>query len=95
MIHGISANQSSFHSVTFTTGLNVVLAERTDTSTQKDTRNGVGKSTLIDIIDFCLGSNQPKGKGLMIEPLENWAFTIDITLAGNRINVEGHGNFPL
>lgn len=82
MIHGVYANNSSFHSVEFTTGLNVVLAERTDTSTQKDTRNGLGKTTLIEIIDFCLGS---KGKSLRIEPLMDWAFTLDLTLAGNRI----------
>ena len=85
MIHGISANKSTFHPVTFTTGLNVVLAERTDASTQKDTRNGLGKSTVINIIDFCLGSRATKGKGLIIETLESWAFTIDITLAGNRV----------
>ena len=85
MIHGISANKSTFHPVTFTTGLNVVLAERSATSTQKDTRNGLGKSTLIDIIDFCLGSRGTKGKGLIIEPLKDWVFTIDITLAGNRV----------
>ncbi|MCP4678314.1 MAG: DUF2326 domain-containing protein [Deltaproteobacteria bacterium] len=85
MIHGISANKSSFQSVTFTAGLNVVLAKRADASTQKDTRNGLGKSTLIDIIDFCLGSRTTKGKGLIIEPLEEWAFTIEITLAGNRV----------
>ena len=85
MIHGISANQSTFHPVAFTTGLNVILAERTDASTYKDTRNGLGKSTLIDIIDFCLGTRATKGKGLIIEPLKSWAFTIDITIAGNRV----------
>lgn len=85
MIHGIFANQSTFHPVEFTTGLNVVLAERTDASTQKDTRNGLGKSTLIDIIDFCLGARATKDKGLIQESLADWTFTIDITLAGNRI----------
>jgi uncharacterized protein YydD (DUF2326 family) len=84
MIHGVYANQSSFHSVEFTTGLNVVLAERTDTSTQRDTRNGLGKSMLIEIIDFCLGG---AGKALGIEPLRKWAFTLEITLGGNRIKV--------
>lgn len=85
MIHGVYANQSSFHPVEFTTGLNVVLAERTEASSKKDTRNGLGKSTLIEIIDFCLGSRATKGKGLIQESLEDWAFTIDITLAGQRI----------
>lgn len=88
MIHSVSANQRSFHTVTFTTGLNVILAERSETSTEKDTRNGLGKSTLIEIIDFCLGSRATKGKGLLIEPLEKWVFTLEITLGGNRINVK-------
>lgn len=87
MIHGLSANQKSFHSVTFTEGLNVILAERSTASTEKDTRNGIGKSTLIEIIDFCLGSRATKGKGLLIDPLEQWAFTLDITLVGNRVKV--------
>ena len=87
MIHSVSANQRSFHVVTFTSGLNVILAERSTTSTEKDTRNGIGKSTLIEIIDFCLGSGATKGKGLLIEPLEKWAFTLDITLGGNRVKV--------
>ena len=87
MIHSVSANQPSFHTVTFTTGLNVILAERSETSTEKDTRNGLGKSTLIEIIDFCLGSRVNKGKGLLIEPLKQWAFTLEITLGGNRVKV--------
>lgn len=87
MIHSVSANRSSFHPVRFELGLNVILAERTDTSTQKDTRNGLGKSTLLDIIDFCLGSRVTKGKGLIIVPLAGWEFTVEITLAANRIKV--------
>jgi len=87
MIHSVSANRSFFHPVQFAPGLNVILAERTDTSTQKDTRNGLGKSTLIDIIDFCLGSRATKGKGLIIEPLAGWEFTVEITLAAKRVKV--------
>ena len=87
MIHSVTANRSSFHPVQFELGLNVILAERTDTSTQKDTRNGLGKSTLLDIIDFCLGSRVATGKGLIIEPLAGWEFTVEITLATNRVKV--------
>ena len=87
MIHSITANHSSFNPVEFTPGLNVILADRTETSTQKDTRNGLGKSTLIEIIHFCLGSNVQKGQGLSIGPLRDWEFTLEITLAGNRVKV--------
>lgn len=87
MIHGVYANKDTFHPVHFTGGLNVVLAERTDSSTIKDTRNGLGKSTLIDIIDFCLGARAIAGNGLMIEPLAGWVFTLEITLAERRVKV--------
>ena len=94
MIHRITANKSSFRPVEFTSGLNVVLADRTEESTQKDTRNGLGKSTLIDIIDFCLGSNVRSGQGLSIKPLQGWEFTLEITLAGNRVKVTRAINSP-
>lgn len=87
MIHKLTANKSTFHPVEFNAGLNVVVAERTKESTRKDTRNGLGKSTLIEIVDFCLGSQHAKNKGLCIEPLADWAFTLDVTLAGNRVRV--------
>ena len=81
MIHSVAANQRSFHRVEFTTGLNVILADRSEASTEKDTRNGLGKSTLIDIIDFCLGSRATNGRGLLIAPLRDWVFTVELTLA--------------
>ena len=85
MIHRLSANQPSFHEVTFKKGLNLVLAERAENATEKDTRNGLGKSTLIEIIDFCLGSRTKKGRGIIIDDLEGWAFTLEVTLRGNRV----------
>jgi len=87
MIHRISANKASFRTVTFEAGLNVIVAERTDVSSQKDTRNGLGKSTLIDVIDFCLGGSSNKGKKLNVDALQDWEFTMDVTLAQNRIQV--------
>ena len=87
MIHSITANHSSFHTVRFTPGLNIVVADRTEESTQKDTRNGLGKSTLVNIIDFCLGSRVSKGRGLAIAPLQGWEFTMEMTVAGNRVRV--------
>jgi len=58
MIRSITADKSSFKSIKFENGLNVVLADRTKESTKKDSTNGLGKSTLLEIIHFCLGSNK-------------------------------------
>ncbi len=87
MIHSISANQQSFRGVEFTPGLNVILADRTQESSRKDTRNGLGKSTLIEIIHFCLGSKVLRNRGLAIPALEDWAFTMEMSLRGERIAV--------
>ena len=50
MIHEIYSNKSSFKSVRFNEGLNVVIAERQQNSDEKKTVNSRGKSTLISII---------------------------------------------
>ena len=86
MIHSITANQPSFRRVEFTPGLNVILADRTEESSRKDTRNGLGKSTLIEIIHFCLGARL-HGLILAAPALEDWAFTMEMSLGGERITV--------
>ncbi len=84
MIRAVRCNHDSFKEVEFTPGFNVILADRTEVSGRKDSRNGLGKSTLIEIIHFCLGARMQKGKGLGIVDLTGWAFSLELTLA-NRV----------
>lgn len=87
MIHELTANQRSFRPITFTPGVNLILADRSAAATDKDTTNALGKSTLVDIIDFCLGSGVNAGQGLRAESLADWSFTLDITIANRRLSV--------
>ena len=99
MIHSIKCDKSSFQTIVFNPGFNVVVAERTKEATKKDSRNGLGKSTSIEIIHFCLGGN--KGETLNKPQLDDWTFTMDIDLGGkkylvtrntkntNKITIEG------
>jgi uncharacterized protein YydD (DUF2326 family) len=87
MIRGVRANRRSFRTVKFTEGLNLVLADRSNTAGDKDTTNALGKSTLTEIIDFCLASNTAPGKGLRIDALRGWAFTLDITIFGGDVSI--------
>jgi uncharacterized protein YydD (DUF2326 family) len=84
MIIGIRSDHPSFKNVEFEKGFNVILANRTKSSTDKDSRNGLGKSTLLEIIHFCLGS---KNESLKIKELENWTFILDIILKGKTYTV--------
>ena len=79
MIKKLSANHPSFKIIEFSAGFNVVWADRTQESSKRDSRNGLGKSTLIEIIHFCLGANTSKGKGLLVAALKGWEFTLDWT----------------
>jgi len=56
----VSSNLDSFKTVNFKHGFNIIMVERTnpDNKDTKDSYNGVGKSLLIEIIHFCLGSNK-------------------------------------
>lgn len=94
MIRAVRANQRGFHTAAFTTGVNLVLADRSSSAGDKDTTNALGKSTLIEIIDFCLASNTSPGKGLRIEALQGWAFTLELSIGGNDIAVTRSPDTP-
>lgn len=87
MIRAIRANKRGFRTVTFETGANLILADRSKAAGDKDTTNGLGKSTLIEIIDFCLGANASPDKGLRVGALADWSFTLDLTLKGQEVSV--------
>jgi uncharacterized protein YydD (DUF2326 family) len=87
MIKKLSANHSTFKTVEFSNGFNVIWADRTQDATKRDSRNGLGKSTLIEIIHFCLGAKTTKGKGLLVEALQGWEFTLDFEIIGRPISI--------
>lgn len=56
----LDCDKSSFHSIHFKDGLNLVVGRKTneDDKNTKNTYNGVGKSLIVYLIHFCLGSNK-------------------------------------
>ena len=87
MITAIRSDHASFKKVLLDRGFNVILAERKEESSSKDSRNGVGKTTLIEIILFCLGSTPDIGIGLRVKELDDWTFFVDLTLRGRNYTV--------
>ncbi len=87
MIHSITSTDPRFRSVSFGPGLNIVLAERAEGSSEKDSRNGLGKSSLIEIIQFCLGAQFNKKHPLAKPEIRDATYTLELDLAGNRFRV--------
>lgn len=83
----LRSNHASFRTVTFHDGLNVVLAERTQASAETDSRNGVGKTTLLQAIDFCLGGSTRPGDSLSKLVDQDWAFTLDLAFGDAQLSV--------
>ncbi len=94
MIKKIFANKSSFKTVEFRPGMNIVWADRTKDSTKKDSRNGLGKTTLIEIIHFCLGAKTSKGKGLLNNNLDGWEFSLVMQIEDKNITITRSVDHP-
>lgn len=82
MIRAVRANKPRFKTVHFKSGLNLIIADKASTSSKKETRNGTGKSSLLEIVHFCLGSNIDSQSTLAKKELEQWTFFLDIELLG-------------
>lgn len=85
MIYSVKSDKPAFKNIEFTRGFNVILAERTKESNKKDSRNSLGKSTLIEIIHFCLGAD--RGETLRKKEMDGWTFTLELDLAGKKYAV--------
>lgn len=86
MIQRVTANRPSFKSVDFRPDFNVVLAERSEESRDKDSRNGSGKTSLLEVIHFCLGANARADHALMRPALAEWSFEVAFTARGSTMN---------
>lgn len=87
MIHEIRANKDTFKTIQFKDGVNIILADKTEESDEKDSRNGIGKTSIIEIIHFCLGSKIEDEKGLGKIELKDWVFELDIDIRDEKYTI--------
>ncbi|SFE57887.1 AAA domain-containing protein [Paenibacillus algorifonticola] len=78
-LNKLSADKHTFHTVPFKPGLNLIVGKKNNPSDNnvKNTYNGVGKSLIIYLIHFCLGSNKIK---VFEEKIPNWHFTLEFEI---------------
>ncbi|WP_459556048.1 ABC-three component system protein [Lacunimicrobium album] len=91
MIQEISSTLATFKQLKFHTGLNLVVAEKSKNATNRQTRNGSGKSSLIHIVHFLLGAKCEKGSIFLCEELVDEEFTLIFDLAGKKTSASRTG----
>ncbi len=81
MIKSITSDHPDFKPVHLDpSGFNLIIAERTSKETDKESRNGAGKTSILEIIHFCLGSNIQKDNSIHSKALKNHTFTLEVIL---------------
>ncbi|MHB8270947.1 ABC-three component system protein [Bradyrhizobium sp.] len=94
MIVSISSSIATFKTVTFQAGLNVLLADTRPSAKDTETRNSTGKTSLVEIIHFLLGSNCDKDSLFRIAELVEHTFTGVFAIQGSQFEVMRSGKDP-
>jgi uncharacterized protein YydD (DUF2326 family) len=88
MIHRVYSNLPTFKPLALHGGLNVLLAEKSQGATDRQTRNRAGKTSFVEILHFLLGG-YPDTKSLFrTRALESFRFGMEFDLAGQKVGVE-------
>src|ERR1700733_12130811 len=85
MITRVWSDLPNFREVRFDGGMNIVLADRAQDSDENESTNGLGKTTLLRIIKFCLGSELSRDKVLKHPQLKLARFGLDFTYLDKTI----------
>lgn len=91
MIHRIDSSFPTFKTLEFKPGLNILIAQKEEGSTDKQTRNRAGKTSLIEIVHFLMGSDAGKDSLFLTEPLIHASFGMMFDLDGDTLRVNRSG----
>ncbi|WP_417374893.1 ABC-three component system protein [Gimesia maris] len=92
MIYSISSTLPSFKSLTFTHGLNLILADKSPGATDRQTRNSAGKSSIIEIIHHSLGGSCGPNSIFRDKTLVDEEFYLSLNLGTQITTVSRRGN---
>ena len=92
MIHHIFSTLPSFKNIgELRSGLNVILAQKTEGATTKQTRNRAGKTSFVELVHFLLGADAGPESIFRTPELIEQVFGMDFSLKSVRRTVERSG----
>lgn len=91
MIEKISSTLETFEEIKLHSGLNILLADITNKSTDKDTRNGLGKTTFVDIIHFLFGGSCTTNSIFKLPIFKNHFFIMDYRFDNTLFTIKRRG----
>lgn len=91
MIHRIYSSLKSFKSLEFKPGLNVLIAQKEEGASNKQTRNRAGKTSLIELVHFLFGADAGRDSLFRVEALADESFGMVFDLGGTETTVGRSG----
>jgi len=91
MIRSVSSDLRTFKTIKFHDGLNILLADKSPNASGGHTRNSAGKSSLVEIVQFLMGANAPKGSLARHPELEQCTFTGEFRISGHDVRASRKG----
>lgn len=94
MIRRIYSNLETFKSLDFGPGLNILLADKSQEATDRQSRNGAGKTSFVELVHFLFGGNADPKSIFRSEELQNWTFNVSVDVGGRTISAARTGKKP-
>lgn len=93
MIHNVFSTLPSFKNIgELKVGLNVLLAQKAEGATTKQTRNRAGKSSFVELVHFMLGADAGPASIFRTPELSEYTFGLGFDLKSERALVERSGS---
>lgn len=87
MITEISSDLETFKTLRFGSGLNILLAKRHETSSARDTRNGTGKTSFVELFHYLLSEKRNANDDFHKPELIGASYTLQLIEGGEQTTI--------
>ena len=94
MIHRLTSDLPSFKTLVFGPGLNILLADKSEGASDRQSRNGAGKTSFVELVHFLFGSTPKPASIFRSEALVQWVFEMRADIGSEVVDVARSGAKP-
>lgn len=94
MIQRLGSDSESFKPLEFGPGLNILLAQKSEGAHDRQSRNGAGKTSFVELVHFLFGADAPPSGIFRSPALEDWTFSASVDIGAKRVSVARCGAKP-
>ena len=94
MIHSIGSDLPSFKDLNLNPGLNVILSDKSEGATDRQSRNGAGKTSFVELVHLIFGADVRPHSIFRGVSLKEWTFFGVADIGGTPMTISRSGSKP-